>query len=84
MTQVKDATGRADAKKEIAQFKTATATLKGVWNTFTAADKQNALTNLSTGWSGATALQKAEALRVAVCLLYVVVAYLAFKALGND
>lgn len=84
MTQVKHDTGKAQATQEYNQFKTATTTLKTVWSGFSGADKQTALTTLSNGWGVATAAQKAEALRVAICLLYVVVGYLAFKALDNE
>lgn len=83
MTQVKHDTGKAQATQEYNQFKTATTTLKTVWGGFSGADKQTALTTLSSGWGVATAAQKAEALRVAVCLLYIIVAYLAHRELNE-
>lgn len=83
MADLKIISGKAQAKTEYNQFKTAVAVLKGVWAGFTNNDKNNALTNLSTGWAGATAGQKADALRVAVCLLSIIVAYLAHKVLDD-
>ena len=83
MANINFVSGKAGAKKELTQFKQAVITLKGVWSGFTVNDKQNALTVLSTVWASATAPQKADAIRVALCLLYVMVGYLVWRELDS-
>lgn len=78
MTQVKHTTGNAKAKAEYNAFKQVKAILQTRLDALTPAQRNQVL-DILNNWGTATTAQKVEALMGCVALLYMVVAWLAFR-----